>query len=38
MSAFHSLAPRPAPSLETVHNILGSLAGKFPVVSEDDML
>src|SRR5215470_13604965 len=29
MSAFHSLAPRPPASLETVHNILGSLVAPY---------
>ena len=29
MSAFHSLAPRQTASLETVHNILGSLVGRY---------
>src|SRR5207245_10153274 len=29
MSAFHSLAPRPPASLETVHNILGSLVARY---------
>src|SRR4051794_8320803 len=29
MSAFQSLAPRPPSSLETVHNILGSLVGRY---------
>jgi len=29
MSAFHSLAPRPAASLETIHNILGSLVARY---------
>jgi len=29
MSAFQSLAPRPPASLETVHNILGSLVARF---------
>jgi len=29
MSAFHSLAPRPPGSLETIHNILGSLVARY---------
>jgi len=29
MSAFQSLAPRPPASLETVHNIFGSLVARF---------
>jgi hypothetical protein len=29
MSAPHSLAPRPPASLETVHNILGSLVARY---------
>jgi DEAD/DEAH box helicase domain-containing protein len=29
MSAFQSLAPRPPASLETVHNILGSLVARY---------
>ena len=29
MSAFQSLAPRPPANLETVHNILGSLVGRY---------
>ena len=29
MSAFQSLAPHPAASLESVHNILGSLVARY---------